>query len=104
MSRTKYDGVVEAVHYGKDGQIVWVRAYLRRGSTFSDRIIINRKNLIEMIRAGKKLYVGSRVPLQASTFNVTEPLDIIDLYDGRTAVVTGETQCNHDVLDGVPII
>ncbi len=106
MSRPKYDGVIEAVHYSDEDrkQIAWVRGYLRRGSTFSDRVILDRKNLIELIRSGKKFYAGCRVPLEAGTFEVTEPLDIIDLFDGHTVVVTGETQSNHDVLEGIPVL
>ena len=32
MANKKYDGVIEAVHYAPDGQVEWVRAYLRRGA------------------------------------------------------------------------
>ncbi|MFN8424915.1 MAG: hypothetical protein U0X87_01470 [Anaerolineales bacterium] len=38
----KPDGVVEAVRY-KNGQIMMVRAFERRGSSFSDRVFIERK-------------------------------------------------------------
>jgi hypothetical protein len=37
----KFDGVIEAVRY-KDGQIEVVRAFERRGSAFTDRVMLNR--------------------------------------------------------------
>ena len=54
MARTTFDGVIEAVRYKPDGQVDWVRAYLRRGPTFSDRIMINRATLIENLKSGKR--------------------------------------------------
>ena len=52
MAKVKYDGVIEAVHYAADGQVEWVRAYLRRGPAFSDRIMLDRQTLIEDLKAG----------------------------------------------------
>ena len=47
----KFDGIIEAVRY-KNGQIVTVRAYERRGATFSDRLLIERKDLLERLKTG----------------------------------------------------
>ena len=48
----KYDGVIEAVHY-KNGQIVVVRAFERRGAAFSDRVMIGRNELLDRLKDGK---------------------------------------------------
>jgi len=103
MAKEKLDGVVEAVHYGSDGDVKWVRAYLRRGPTFSDRLIIDRSTLIDYLKAGKKFMAGKRIPLKASTFEVSQPLRLVQT-DGHEVLVTGEIKADQDRLESVPII
>jgi hypothetical protein len=109
MAKQKFDGVVEAAHYQPDGQLAWVRAYLRRGPTFSDRVKLDRATLIENLRSGKRYMAGSRLPLLASTFQVSNPLRVIQ-KEGREVVVTGDIQANavgstaRDHLEGIPVI
>jgi hypothetical protein len=103
MAKPKFDGVVEAVHYKPDGQLDWVRTYLRRGPTFSDYILLDRQTLIEHLKAGKRYLAGERVPLMASTFQVTQPLRVL-ARDGKDIVVTGNVQAEQDCLEGVPLI
>jgi len=103
MAKPKYDGVVEAVHYQPDGQVAWVRAYLRRGPTFSDRILLDRERLIGDLKSGKRYLVGKRIPLMASTFDVTNPLRIAEV-DGQEVLVTGDLQVRQDRLEGVPVV
>ena len=62
MAKKKFDGVIEAVHYEPDGQLGWVRVYLRRRQVWTDRIILDRQTLIEHLNAGKRYLVGKRVP------------------------------------------
>ena len=68
----KFDGVIEAVHY-KNGQIVTVRAYERRGAAFSDRVLIDRKELLERIKGGKQFVIGKRKEFMAGTFETGKP-------------------------------
>lgn len=103
MAKQKFDGVVEAVHYKPDGQVDWVRAYLRRGPTFSDYILLDRQTLIEHLKSGKKYMSGARVPLLASTFEVSEPIRVIQ-KDSQEILVTGDIQAGQDRLQGVPLI
>jgi hypothetical protein len=103
MAKPKFDGVVEAVHYKPDGQIDWVRAYLRRGAAFSDRILINRQALIEQVKAGKHFLSGKRIPLMAGTFEVSRPVKVIQ-SNGSEILVTDELQTAQDCLEGVPVI
>jgi hypothetical protein len=103
MARTTFDGVIEAAHYKPDGQVDRVRAYLRRGPTFSDRIMLNRSTLIEHLKSGKRYLTGKRIPFMASTFQVDQPLQITQ-KDGREILVTAGLQTDKDCLAGIPII
>lgn len=103
MAKLKYDGVVTAVHYNPDRQVDWVRIFLRRGPMFSDRIMLDRQSLIDEIQSGKKFKVGTRVEYDAGTFEVSDPVNVLEV-NGDTVLVVGETRAEHDSLEGVPVI
>jgi hypothetical protein len=103
MAKAKFDGIVEAVHYDPDGRVKWVRAYLRRGQTFSDIVLLDRQTLAEQLKSGKRIMAGRRIPLQASTFEVSKPLRLVQ-QDRQEVLVTGDSTANKDYLEGVPII
>jgi len=103
MAKTKFDGVVEAVRYKPDGQIQWVRAYVRNGPVFSDCLIIERQSLIEQIKAGKRFLAGRRIELMASTFETSAPLRLIQ-KDHQDILVTGDIQSDRDRLEEVPLV
>ena len=103
MAKAKFDGVVEAVHYDPDGRVNWVRAYLRRGQTFSDIVLLDRQSLVEQLKIGKRIMAGKRIPYYASTFDVAKPLRLIK-RDKQELLVTGEISVNKDCLEGVPVI
>ena len=109
MAKPKFDGVVEAAHYQPDGQLAWVRAYLRRGPTYTDRVKLDRATLIEHMKSGKRYVAGARVPLLASTFQVSTPLKVLQ-KEGREVLVTSDVQADsvvskaRDYLEGVPVI
>lgn len=96
----KLDGVVEAVRY-KNGQIAMVRAYERRGSSFSDRVLIERKALLERIKSGKQFVTGSRKELLASTFDSGKALQVVN-RDGKEFIST-RAATDHDELEQVPV-
>jgi len=103
MARQKLDGVVEAVRYAPDGQVLWVRAYLRRGPTFSDRVLLDRKSLIDQIRSGKSIYAGKRIEQMASTFEVSNPIRVVQ-SQGEDVLIVGDQQGKCDHLEGVPLV
>jgi hypothetical protein len=96
---SKFDGVIEAVRY-KSGKIEVVRAYERRGATFSDHVLLDRKTLLERLRQGKHFVTGQRKQYLASTFDVGKPVNLVG-YDGKE-VLTTAAQEDHDELEGVP--
>jgi hypothetical protein len=103
MVKAVVDGIVQAVRYDSGGQVDWVRAYLRRGPTWSDTILLDRENLVKEIKAGKQFRTGKRVPLMGGTFETHAPLRLIE-KDGREILVTGELQAVTDNLEGVPLV
>lgn len=96
----KFDGIIEAAHY-KNGQIVTVRAYERRGATFSDRVLIERKDLLELIKSGKKFLTGTRKEYLAGTFEEGKPIQLVN-RDGKEYIATREG-VDHDELEQLPV-
>ncbi|MDD5368632.1 MAG: hypothetical protein PHQ40_06090 [Anaerolineaceae bacterium] len=98
----KYDGVVDAVRYRTDGQIQWIRVYERRGATFTDRILLNRQQMIDRLKAGKKFIIGERQPQLASTFVVSQPVRLVKTSNGDV-LASGDGTSSHDDLKGAPV-
>ena len=96
----KVDVVIEAVRY-KNGQIVLVRGYERRGTTFSDRVLLDRKTLLEKLQKGNQVLIGSREELKASTFKLDGNVQLIK-QDNREWIATGP-DATQDHLENTPI-
>lgn len=94
------DGVIEAVRY-KNGQILAVRGYERRGFTYSDRVVLDRKTLLERLQKGLKFVSGSREELKASTFTLSKPILLVKA-DDREYIATSEGAAK-DELENVPL-
>lgn len=92
----KFDGVIEAVQY-KDGQIVCVRAYQRRGATFSDRVLLDRGTLFEQLKKGKKFVTGQRKEFWASTFATGKSIEAVGDF------ISTLPNASRDELEGVPV-
>ncbi len=103
MAKIKLDGVVEAVHYSQDGQLVWARVYERRGPTFSDLVMLNRTELISRLKAGKKYLGGKRHSLLASTFDLYLPVTVVE-QGGAEFLASGEGKQGQDFLTGIPVV
>lgn len=96
----KYDGVIEAVRY-KNGQIVVVRAFERRGAAFSDRVMIDRQELLDRLKDGKKFVIGTRKELMAGTFEEGKPVKIVT-RDTKDFISTREG-VDRDELEQAPV-
>jgi hypothetical protein len=97
----KIDGVIEAVRYNPDGQIALVRAYERRGVTYSDRVLLDRKTLLERLKAGKNFITGQRKEFLASTFEPGKTVKAVS-QNGNEILTTREDASHHDELEGTP--
>lgn len=96
----KIDGVIEAVRY-KNGQIVTVRAYERRGATYSDRLVLDRKTLVERLQKGMQFAAGTRQDLMASTFELAKPIRLVKI-DEHEYIATN-SDAKKDELENVPL-
>jgi len=96
----KFDGVIEAARY-KNGQIVMVRAYERRGTAFSDRVLIDRKDLLERIKSGKQFVIGVRKEFWAGTFDESKAVQVVT-RDGKELIAT-RAGAEHDELESAPV-
>ena len=95
----KFDVVIEAVRY-KSGKIDVVRAYERRGATFSDRVLLDRKTLLERLKKGKRFVTGQRKEFVASTFEIGKSIQALGKDDKQ--IVATRADVDHDELEGVP--
>jgi hypothetical protein len=96
----RVDGIIEAVRY-KNGQIVTVRAYERRGAAFSDRLLFDRKELLERIKSGKKFVTGIRKELWAGTFDEGKIVEVV-AREGKEFLVT-RADADRDTLEPAPV-
>jgi hypothetical protein len=103
MAKMKFDGLIEAVRYAPDGNIELVRAYERRGATFSDIILIDRSNLITRLKNGQKFVTGTRQEFLGSTFDTTR---VVQLNGDVITTLGSANRGNNsrDLLEEVPSI
>ena len=102
MADKKFDGLIEAAHYARNGQIDFVRVYERRGVSFSDRVLLDRKTLLERLKTRKRFVTGERVERMGSTFTGGRDVTLVT-RDGRDYIST-RPDATEDTLEGVPLI
>lgn len=98
MPRKKIDGVIEAVRYQPDGKIETVRLYQRRGSVWSDHILVSRSELVTRLAKGHNYVTGQRQPYLGSWLTTHQPVRC-----ERDIISTAGSQQNRDLLPGIPV-
>ncbi len=98
MAQKKLDGVIEAVRYTPGGKITVVRAYERHGVVWSDHVLLERKELSERLKQGKRFVVGERKLYLGSVFEAGTAVCQVE----GTIVTEGQTGA-RDLLAGVPV-
>jgi hypothetical protein len=96
MKKPKIDGVIETVHYSPDGQITYVRAYQRRGASFSDVVLIKREDLVRLLNSGEQYYTGERVYAMGTEFKTFERLQVVPSPDGNV-ILTASNGARDDL-------
>lgn len=91
----KVDGVIEAVRY-KNGQVVAARVYERRGAAFSDRLMLDRRELLERLKNGKRFVIGERKQFLAGTFEEGKPVQVVS-RDGKEFLSTQEQEGRNEL-------
>jgi hypothetical protein len=93
--------VIEAVRYNPDGQIALVRAYERRGATYSDRVLLDRETLLERLKGGKNFRTGQRKEFLASTFELNKDVRTLS-GNGKDYITTRADSPGRDELEDTP--
>ena len=101
MTQKNYDGIIEAVRFARNGQIDMVRAYERRGDTFSDRVLLDRKTLVERLKMKKRFVIGQRIQFLASTFDNAREVHLSGQAGNH--FVSTQATASHDELEGAPL-
>jgi hypothetical protein len=101
MTRTGFDGLVEAVRYSKSGKIEMVRLYKKRGTTFSDRVLFSRSRLKESLYQGKRYMTGIRRSYWGNSFDVDKRI-ILSRNTNEVIITVGQSG-QRDFLANVPL-
>jgi len=96
----KYDLMIEAIRLSASGQLEAARLYQRRGSSYSDRTIFTRQQLLDQLTAGKRVAAGNRQPRLASTFIIIG--EIIRCGKENPSLCLSDDPSNADRLPGIP--
>jgi hypothetical protein len=98
MARAKIDGVIEAVRYTPGGKIALVRMYERHGAVWSDRILLERKELVDRLMKRNRLVVGERKYYLGSVFETGALIRV-----SKEHIITEGQKAEGDLLAGVPV-
>jgi len=102
MIKNQVDGVIETVRYDENGRLSLIRVYERHGPTYSDLILLSRDQLIEKLRNKKKFYVGKRIHLLASTFELASPV-FLSHRAGMEFITDRQGPATGDSLSDAPL-
>jgi hypothetical protein len=103
MKKKAADIIIEAARFKPNGQVDFVRAYQRRGATYSDCVLITRNELLEQLLTGKAVATGQRMHLMASTFKKITPVRVVPSAI-RIIITSGNHGTAQDELPGTPIL
>ncbi|HET7012018.1 MAG TPA: hypothetical protein VFI11_14675 [Anaerolineales bacterium] len=92
----KLDVVVVAARYAPDGNLALAQVYERRGQVWTDLVLFDREDLVQRLRAGKRVAAG--VPAQVpGDFEVRESVRLSGV-NGRAVVrAEGATSTTDDL-------
>ncbi len=102
MAKIKFDGVIEAVRYAQDGQIITARVYERRGASFSDVVLLGREELVKRLKNGQRFVAGKRRASLGTMFEVTAPVRLVRAAQKEILTTDGAGE-ERDHLNGVPL-
>jgi hypothetical protein len=79
-----------------------VRAFERRGAAFSDRVLLQRHELLERLKKGRRFTVGHRKEFLAGSFDLQgNPLQILKQNGGE--IISTRPNADHDELENAPV-
>ena len=96
--------MVDAGHIGPDGELLWVRAYERRGPTWSDLVLLDRASLVRRLQAGKRFFIGKRRGQLASEFELSAPIRL-SRDKKKPAILVGVSgKSEKDQIEALPLV
>jgi hypothetical protein len=104
MANPNYDYVIEAVRLLQDGQVTLARLYEKRGSTYSDHILMEREKLINQLKNNKLVAAGKRQRGLASTFDILGSIHLAGNRDNPSLILGEDVDADLDTLPGIPLI
>ena len=81
-----------------------MRAYERRGPTWSDRVLLDRDSLVKRLQQGKRFYVGTRKAQLASEFELKMPIRLQKDKANSFVVVGDAKRVDADQLEALPLV
>ena len=103
IKKKPYDGVIVAARYTPQGEIDRVRAFVRHGFVFSDRMDMDRETLLKNLREGKRFKTGERITYQGNDFRINDDIHLIE-SDSGSNIIAGDVSKDRDSLENIPII
>ncbi|GAB4539274.1 MAG: hypothetical protein Fur002_04100 [Anaerolineales bacterium] len=94
------DGVIEAVR-SKNGQLTQARVYERRGAAYSDRVLLDRKTLMERLKQGRLFAVGARLEFWGNRFTLGKPVLLV--RRGEQEFISTRADADSDDVEGAPL-
>lgn len=101
MAKKKIDAVLESVRLEDDGQLQVARIYERRGVIFSDYFLVDREQLIQRLKSGKKIFTGTRQPKMGSVFDTYDEIRLTT-SNGKDNLLAGSLSNEKDFLASLP--
>jgi hypothetical protein len=96
-SRKKYEFVVVAARYQtEDGSLNIAQVYERRGPIWGDVVLLDRSQIVELIREGYRIVTGKPGKVQGD-FDVFGSLNL-HASNGFESLVVGEAASSQDDL------
>jgi hypothetical protein len=97
----KFDVVLVAVRYGEEGgRLNVAQGYERRGFVWGDLVLLDRRSLVERLRAKKRVVTGHQAELPGD-FEVTATVHLTK-DRGKEIIVADGHQAERDDL-GLPL-
>lgn len=100
-SNRRVDVVVVAARYSPERRLEWVQAYERRGRVWGDKVLLDRRALLERLQRKQRIHTGATRVIPGD-FEVG-PAVQLQRSGGAPAIVAGSKTTGADEL-GVPVL
>jgi hypothetical protein len=97
----RVDLIVVAARYSPERRLEWVQAYERRGRVWSDKVVLDRRALLDRLQRKQRVHSGAEREIPGD-FEVG-PAVQLQRSGGPPAIVAGSKTTGADEL-GVPVL